>query len=348
MINLELLKRYCSATGVSGFEENVTDLFFRETSGCTNVQETDPLGNAYAWLSSCNDSSPIMIEAHCDEIGFQVIHISESGLLYVRRNGGVDEQCLPGSIVTVQTAGGGYIEGVIGKKPIHLMSQDDRLRTAEIHQLWVDTGLAPETVKQEVSIGAPVALSPNFRKLGSRIVSKALDNRVGLFVISEVLKNLYGKSLNRSVCAVATTQEELGSRGAVVAAYKCRPKVAITVDLDFATDLPDMNANRYGNTCLGKGVVLPFNADISPNIFKKMVDICESKGISFQKSARPHSTGGTNVSRIQLSRDGIETMSLGIPCRYMHTPVEMCDIEDIKSAILLLTKFYYEYTNELG
>lgn len=339
MINLELLKRYCSATGVSGFEENVTDIFMRETSGCSDVQETDPLGNAYAWISCCNDSSPVMIEAHCDEIGFQVIHISEPGLLYVRRNGGVDEQCLPGSIVTVQTASGGYIEGVIGKKPIHLMSQDDRRRTAEIHQLWVDTGLAPETVKQEVSIGAPVVLYPNFRKLGSRIVSKALDNRVGLFVISEVIKNLYGKPLSRNICAVATTQEELGSRGAVVAAHKCRPKVAITVDLDFATDLPDMSANRYGNICLGKGVILPFNADVSPNIFKKMVDICESNGIPFQKSARPHSTGGTNISRIQLSRDGIETMSLGIPCRYMHTPVEMCDIEDIKSAISLLTEY---------
>lgn len=339
MINLELLKRYCSATGVSGFEENVTDIFMRETSGCSDVQETDPLGNAYAWISCCNDSSPVMIEAHCDEIGFQVIHISDPGLLYVRRNGGVDEQCLPGSIVTVQTASGGYIEGVIGKKPIHLMSQDDRRRTAEIHQLWVDTGLAPETVKQEVSIGAPVVLYPNFRKLGSRIVSKALDNRVGLFVISEVIKNLYGKPLSRNICAVATTQEELGSRGAVVAAHKCRPKVAITVDLDFATDLPDMSANRYGNICLGKGVILPFNADVSPNIFKKMVDICESNGIPFQKSARPHSTGGTNISRIQLSRDGIETMSLGIPCRYMHTPVEMCDIEDIKSAISLLTEY---------
>lgn len=347
MINLELLRHYCSATGVAGFEENITDLFFRETAGCSDVQEADSLGNAYAWLSSYNDSSPIMIEAHCDEIGFQVINISESGLLYVRRNGGVDEQCLPGSIVTIQTDRGEYIEGVIGKKPIHLMSQDDRRHTAEIHQLWVDTGLAPETVKQEVSIGAPIAISPNFRNFGNRIVSKALDNRVGLFVISEVMKNLYGESLRRSIVAAATTQEELGSRGAVVAAYKCRPKVAITVDLDFATDLPDMNPNKYGDIRLGKGVALPINADISPKIFKRMVDICESHGISYQKSARPHSTGGTNISRIQLSHDGIETMSLGIPCRYMHTPVEMCDIEDIKSAILLLTNFCYEYSNEL-
>lgn len=348
MINIEILKHYCSASGVSGFEENITDFFIRETSNCSDVQETDPLGNAYAWLSTSNDSSPIMIEAHCDEIGFQVIHISESGLLYIRRNGGVDEQCLPGSIVTVQTADGGYIEGVIGKKPIHLMSQDDRRRTAEIHQLWVDTGLTPETVKKEVSIGAPVTLSPNFRKLGNRIVSKALDNRVGLFVISEVMKNLYGKSLNRSVVAAATTQEELGSRGAVVAAYKCRPQVAITVDLDFATELPDMNPNRYGDVRLGKGVVLPINADVSPKIFKRMVDICEFHGISYQKSARPHSTGGTNISRMQLSREGIETMSLGIPSRYMHTPVEMCDIQDINAAILLLTKFCYEYADKLG
>lgn len=347
MINLELLKRYCSTIGVSGFEQNVTNLFFKEISDYTDVQEVDSLGNAYVLLSN-NDSPPIMIEAHCDEIGFQVINIGESGLLYVRRNGGIDEQCLPGSIMTIQTTSGGYIEGVIGKKPIHLMSQDDRRRTAEIHQLWVDTGLAPEIVKKEISIGATVALSPNFRELGSRIVSKALDNRVGLFVISEVLKNLYGKSLNRSVYAVATTQEEVGSRGVVVAAYKCSPKVAITVDLDFATDLPDMNPNRYGDIKLGNGVVLPINVDTSPLILKKMISICQSNNIPFQKSSRPHATGGTNTSRIQLSRYGIETITIGIPCRYMHTPVEMCDIEDIKSAILLLTKFCYEYNGELG
>lgn len=342
MINTELLERFCSSIGVSGFEQNVTDLFLKETSDYADLQKVDSLGNAYALLSN-NDSPPIMIEAHCDEIGFQVINIGESGLLYIRRNGGVDEQCLPGSIVAIQTISGGYIEGVIGKKPIHLMSQDDRRRTAEIHQLWVDTGLTPETVKQEVSIGAAVVSSPNFRMLGNRIASKALDNRVGLFVITEVFKNLSGKSLNKNLCAVATTQEELGCRGAAVAAHRCKPTVAITVDLDFATDLPDTNADRYGNICLGKGVVLPFNADISPKVFKRMVDICESHGISFQKSARPHATGGTNISRIQLARDGIETMLLGIPCRYMHTPVEMCDVEDINSAISLLTKFCYEF-----
>lgn len=338
MINMNLLERYCSAIGVSGFEQNVTELFIKEVSYCTDIQEIDTLGNAYAVLYH-NDSQPIMIEAHCDEIGFQVINISESGLLYVRRNGGIDEQCLPGSIVTIQTTSGKYIEGVIGKKPIHLMTQEERHRTSEIHQVWVDTGLNPKTIKQEVSIGDTVALSPNFRQIGSRIVSKALDNRVGLFIISEVLKNLHGKSLCRSIYGVATTQEELGSRGAVVAAHRCFPIVAITVDLDFATDLPDMNPNKYGSIGLGKGVVLPTNADVSPEVFKKMVEICRSKGIPFQISARPHSTGGTNTSRIQLSRNGIKTLSIGIPCRYMHTPVEMCDIEDIMSAISLLTEF---------
>lgn len=125
----------------------------------------------------------------------------------------------------------------------------------------------------------------------------------------------------------------------MVAANRCLPKVAVTVDLDFATDLPDMSPNRYGNVGLGRGVILPVNADVSPRLLETMTGICREHDIPFQRSARPHATGGTNTSRIQLSREGIDTITLGIPCRYMHTPVEMCDLADLASAIRLLTLF---------
>lgn len=338
MMDIDLLKKYCSATGVSGFESDVTKMFLDEMAKAGAVCDTDVMGNAYA----CTDHSgqwPVMIETHCDEIGFQVINISDSGLIYLRRNGGIDEQCLPGSEVTIRTLSGEDIAGVIGKKPIHLMSQDDRRRTAEIHQLWVDTGLPADEVKEKVAVGDTVAHAPNFRVMGRRVASKALDNRAGLFVISEVMKNLTSAPFDAGVCAVATTQEEVGSRGAVVAAYRCRPKVAVTVDLDFATDLPDMSPNRYGDVGLGRGVILPVNADVSPRLLETMTGICREHDIPFQCSARPHATGGTNTSRIQLSREGIDTITLGIPCRYMHTPVEMCDLADLASAIRLLTLF---------
>lgn len=342
MKELNLLKRYCSAVGVSGFEQDITDLFVNEMSAIGISCEIDSIGNAYAKMNE-DDVCSVMIEAHCDEIGFQVINITDSGLLYVRRNGGIDEQCLPGSIVVIRTVTGEYIEGIIGKKPVHLMSQDDRRRTSEIHQLWIDTALEPQKVKEKISIGDTLCIAPNFRILGQRIVSKGLDNRVGVFVISEVMKRLSNYTSRPDVWAVATTQEEVGSRGAVVAAYKCNPAVAITVDLDFATDTPDMNVNKYGNISLGKGVILPVNADTSSRILKKLIEICQSKNIPFQKSARPHATGGTNTSRIQLSRNGINTISLGIPGRYMHTPVEMCDTNDIKSTIDLLVEFCLTY-----
>lgn len=347
MDNLELLKKYCRTISVSGFETDITDLFIKNLCYYSDHNEKDSIGNAYAMLNN-KGMSTIMVEAHCDEIGFQVIHISDSGLLYLRRNGGVDEQCLPGSIVTIRTNSGDMIEGVIGKKPIHLMTSEDRRRTSDINQLWVDTGLPANEVKKLISIGDTVAQSPNFKKLGSRIIGKALDNRVGLYIITRAFMTLSRKRPCNNIMAVATVQEEVGSRGAVIAAYRCHPEVAITVDLDFATDLPDMSASKYGSINLGGGVIIPINADSSSEVVSRMIKVAQRLQIPFQLSARPHATGGTNTSRIQLTSDGIKTISLGIPCRYMHTPVEMCDINDIEAAIHLLTEYCYEFDTKVG
>ncbi len=336
-----VLEQLCNQIAVSGFEHEVTDYYLEYLKHDIPHQYIDNMGNAVAVIEGRNDSPTIMLEAHADEIGFQVLHIADSGFVYIRRNGGIDEQCVPGQQVFIQTRDGNRIPGVIGKKPIHLMNTDDRKRTIEIHQLWVDTGLEPEQVRNCITIGDPVVMVPNIIKLGGyRISSKALDNKLGVYVLMQTMKQLgLQKNMPSTIVGVATVQEEVGSRGAVTAAYSLNPDIAITIDLDFASDVPDCSPSRYGKISLGEGVIIPCNVDCNIGLHQMLVDIATAHNIPYQISARPHATGGTNTSRIQLSRNGVKTISLGIPCRYMHTPVEVCDLRDIDAAIELLVHF---------
>lgn len=340
-MDINYLKTLCSTIGVSGFEQQVCESFISYTKEDVDGAHIDALGNAITYLRGEEGAKTIMIEAHADEIGFQVLHISDSGNIYVRPNGGIDEQCLPGSKVVIQTQDGQFIPGVIGKKPLHLMKAEDRKKTLETHHLWVDTGMEAEEIKALVSIGNPVAFAPNMQMLANqRLSSKALDDRIGLFVVSQVIKRLAEKrSKEFAIAGVATVQEELGCRGSVTASYSIHPDIAITLDVDFATDVPDCPASQYGSVKLGAGVVIPRNADADIQLSRELEDIAKKNGIAYQVSARRKATGGTNTSRIQLAHDGVRTISLGIPCRYMHTPVEVCDLRDVEAAIELIVHY---------
>lgn len=340
-MNYDFLEHLLQTIGVAGFESKVAETYAGYVKAYVDSLEADMMNNVYARINGSGDDCPtVMIEAHADEIGFQVINISDSGYVYLRRCGGIDEQCVPGSQMVIQTAQGELINGVVGKKPIHLMSSDDRKKTLEIHQLWLDTGLSADELREKVSVGDPVVLRSNMVRLGEhRISSKALDNKVGVFILSEAMRLLgQTRPCDCNVVGVATSQEEVGSRGAVIAAYKINPDISITIDMDFATDVPDCNPNRYGRVMLGSGVVIPRNADSYIPLSRKAEEVARKHDIAYQLSARPHATGGTNTSRIQISRDGVKTLSLGIPCRYMHTPVELCDMRDVEAAINLIVK----------
>ena len=334
------LNELFNTIGVSGFESEVCQSFVNYVKNDVDSVRFDTMGNAITLMKGNGTEPSVMLEAHADEIGFQVLHIGESGYIYIRRNGGIDEQCLPGSQVVIQTRSGERLYGVIGKKPVHLQKSEDRKSTVEIHHVWVDTGLSPDQVKQRVTIADPVAFAPNMILLGDhRISSRSLDNKLGLFVVSQAVKRISKQQHKASIYSVATVQEEVGSRGAVTAGYDIKPDIAITVDLDFATDVPDCTPSRYGMISLGAGVVIPRNADSNLPLSLQMEELAKKHNIPYQFSARPHATGGTNTSRLQLSRSGIKTLSLGIPCRYMHTPVEVCDLRDVSAAINLLEAF---------
>lgn len=338
--DIHILEDLLNTISVSGFEQDISSLFIKHLRNDVNQSQIDSMGNAITIVDGDIAYPKIMLEAHADEIGFQVLYITDSGHIYIRKNGSIDEQCIIGQHVLIQTRNKTIIPGVIGKKPIHLTSKDE-CHSLKMHQVWVDTGLSADEVKSQISIGDPVVISPNLVRLGKyRIACKALDNKLGLFVVMRAIKIIASRKQTKStIYGVATVQEELGGRGAAIATYSIRPDISITVDLDFATDVPDCQPNQYGNVLMGEGVVISYNADSNIEQHQRLEAIAKEKGISYQITARHCAFGGTNASRIQISQCGVKTVSIGIPCRYMHTPVEVCDLRDVESAIQLIVAY---------
>lgn len=340
-MDFNFLNTILNTHSVSGFENEMREEFLNYTKEFVDSTDVDKMGNAYASIARSTDSKIYLLEAHMDEIGFQVVYIDDNGYVYIRANGSVDAQCVPGSQVDIITSSGEYINGVIGKTPIHLLNSEERGKCQEISSLWIDTGLCKEQVVNKVSIGNPVTIRPNLLYLSENVISsKSLDNKIGVFIISQVLKRLSGvneKSLD--VHGVATVQEEVGHRGAYVCESKICPDLTISIDMDFATDVPNCQKTKYGDIALGRGVVIHRSIDNDIPLTYTLEKLAKELNIKHQVSARSMPVGGTNAFVLQQSQGGNKTISLGIPCRYMHTPVEMCDINDVKSAIDLIYKY---------
>ena len=340
-MDINFLNTILNTHSVSGFENEMREEFLKYTKEFVDSIDVDKMGNAYASIVRGTDSKIYLLEAHMDEIGFQVVYIDDNGYVYIRANGSVDAQCVPGSQVDIITSSGEYINGVIGKTPIHLLNSEERGKCQEISSLWIDTGLCRDMVVNMVSIGDPVAIRPNVLYLSENVItSKSLDNKIGVFIISQVLENLSRvtrKSLD--VHGVVTVQEEVGHRGACVCGHKICPDLTISIDMDFATDVPNCPKSKYGDVALGRGVVIHRSIDNDIPLTYALETLAKELNIKYQVSARNMPVGGTNTFVIQQSQGGNKTISLGIPCRYMHTPVEMCDKNDIESAIDLICAY---------
>lgn len=340
-MDLNFLNTILNTHSVSGFENEMREEFLNYTKEFVDSTDVDKMGNAYASIARSTDSKIYLLEAHMDEIGFQVVYIDDNGYVYIRANGSVDAQCVPGSQVDIITSSGEYINGVIGKTPIHLLNSEERGKCQEISSLWIDTGLCKDQVVNKVSIGNPVAIRSNLLYLSENVISsKSLDNKIGVFIISQVLKRLSGvNEKSFDVHGVATVQEEVGHRGAYVCEYNICPDLTISIDMDFATDVPNCQKTKYGDIALGRGVVIHRSIDNDIPLTYTLEKLAKELNIKHQVSARSMPVGGTNAFVLQQSQGGNKTISLGIPCRYMHTPVEMCDINDVKSAIDLIYKY---------
>jgi endoglucanase len=284
-----------------------------------------------------------MLAGHVDEIGLQITHVDEKGFIYVDGIGGWDSQVLVGQRVRI-LGRDGDVPGVIGKKPIHLMKAEERKKVSEIEDLWVDVGATTdkEVAELGVRVGDALVLAPSFQRLaGDRIASRAIDNRVGAYVVLEALRLLAKDGApHAGVVAVATVQEEIGysGGGARSSAFALEPDVAVAVDVTFSTDVPDANKKDLGDHTIGGGPVLSRGSSMHPAVVDRLVAVAEKEKIPFTIQAAPRSSR-TDADGIFLVRTGIPTGLVSIPNRYMHSPNEIVSVEDLLRAARLLAGF---------
>lgn len=325
-----------SPTGEETQAANVVDSFAKSFA---DSFERDVLGNRYASVGSSKDS--IMFAGHIDEIGIIISYIDSDGFLFFQQLGGHDNVMLSGRRVAILTKKG-VVKGVTGKKAIHLMEAKERKEVPETHQIWIDIGAKSKEEAQElVSIGDCGVFDCGFEQLsGSRYAARAFDDKAGCYCAFEALRRIKEKGGNRDfkVTAVASTQEEIGTRGAWTASYSVNPKIGIAIDVEHATDFPNCDNRKYGSIKLGGGVVISRGPNINPVVFEKLVSCAEKENIAYQVNAEPRPTG-TDARIIQMTRCGVATGLLGIPLRYMHTPAEIADLSDIENCVRLLESF---------
>ena len=342
----ELLDQLTSVSAVSGREEPMRGLLSELLSPADEIT-TDALGNLIARLAA-NDPAPggkpprLLLAAHMDEIGLVVTFIDDSGAVRVAPVGGVDIRNLIAADVTLHTLHG-PLPGVIGSTPPHLTGSKDRSQLPGWDDLYIDLGLPAQTVKEWVRPGDVVSFEgKGVRLAGGRYTAKALDNRAGLAAAIAAFRRLAQRPRPTEVVLVATSQEEVGTRGAAVAAYALAPDAAIAVDVGFA-DMPGLSKRE--TIQMGKGPALTIGANIHPQLRELLVETAAERHIPVQVEVMPGSSG-TDAWPIQVALRGIPTGVVSIPLRYMHSAVEVVEIADIVAAAELLAGFCQEATAE--
>ena len=333
------LRELLQARSPSGCEGEAREVVRKRVEPLVDSFEIDSLGSCHASIG-LNKSPSLMLAGHIDELGLIIKHVSEKGFLYFDAIGGHDRSMISGRRVHILTRNG-IVEGVTGKRAIHLMTPEDRKKVPELHQMWIDIGAKDkEEALSRVTIGDAAVYDHGFAKLhGSLAVSRAFDDKSGAYAVNEALIRLADlSSLACKVVAVSTSQEEIGTRGAITSAYLSNPDVALAVDVSHATDHPDADHRKYGSFELGGGPILTRGPNVHPGVFDRLVACAEKGGIPFQIEADPRPTG-TDARAIQVAREGIPTGLVGIPLRYMHTPSEVIDLNDLEYVVQLLVLF---------
>ncbi len=336
------LKKILTTPSTTGFEEPVQEVVRKYVGAFADSVTTDVHGNVIAMRR--NPEGPeapirVMLAGHCDQIGLIANYIDDQGYIYVLTVGGWDIQNLVGVRVKIWTATG-PVDGVIGKKPIHLLDEDDRKKTPKITDLWIDIGAKDkEEAEKYVAIGDPVTVELEYRELlNNQIAAPATDDKAGLWVAMEALRRIDTSKLNVAVYAVSTVQEEVGLRGSRTSSFGIDPHIGIATDVHFATDCPTMEKKRNGDVKLGGGPVLTRGPNMTTRLVNDLVLTAKSHDIPVQMIAEGKITG-TDAGSIQVSRSGVATALISIPNRYMHTPVEVISLTDIDHAADLMARF---------
>lgn len=336
--SFEFLQQLLAAPSPSGYEQPAQRIFRSYITPFSEVA-TDVMGNVFGFIQGAGENRPrVMLVGHSDEIGLQVRYIDDNGFLYFAAIGGVDPHITPGMRVHVHT-GQGPLTGVIGKRPIHLMEPKDRDTVVKLEAQYIDIGAADQKEARElVRVGDPITFAVSLERLaGDRVTSRGLDDKAGSFVVAEVLRRVAALPVRLPIdlYGVSSVQEELGMRGGTTSSYSVNPDVGICVEVDFATDQPDVEKKHNGDVGLGKGPILPRGANINPVLFDLLSDTAQLESIPVQYTGIARGSG-TDANVMQISRGGVATALVKIPLRYMHTPVETLALSDLEGAIQLI------------
>ena len=335
-INIPLLKEICEIAGAPGFEQRIRELVIKEVTPLVDEIKINNMGNVYAIKKGKADKR-VMIGAHMDEIGFIVTHIDDNGFVRFHMLGGFDPKTLTSQRVIVH--GKKDLIGVMGAKPIHVMSPEERNQPAKTKEYFIDLGMKKDEVEKFVEVGNPITRRSELLEMGDCINCKSIDNRISVYILIETLRLLKDKEVPYDVYGVFTVQEEVGLRGANVSAMDIQPDFGFGLDTTIAYDLPGAAAHEK-ITSLGEGTAI------------KIMDsqtICDYRMVSFMKKVANENkikwqpeilpAGGTDTAGIQRMSDGGSISgAVSIPTRHLHQSIEMAHKEDILASIDLLEK----------
>jgi putative aminopeptidase FrvX len=343
-----VLRSLLTAHGPSGYE-TAPAAVFRDAASAFAEVATDVMGSVWARVPGTAGGPTLAIVGHIDEIGLIVSHIDDDGFLRFRGVGGWDPQILVGQRVIVGTREGA-IPGVVGKKPIHLLKEEERKKVARVEELHIDIGAKDgEEARGLVRVGDVAVIDGDPVELpNGRAVSRSMDNRLGCYVAYQAARLVSeAGGAPGDVVAVAVVQEETTFGGATTTAYALRPDVAIIVDVTHATDAPGVDVAEVGAHPFGSGPVIERGSNLNPRVVDVMCDTADAEDIPFTLQASARSTG-TDLDAMHVSRGGIPCGGVGLPLRYMHSPVEMVQLDDIENSAKLIAAVAHRLTAEMS
>jgi putative aminopeptidase FrvX len=338
--SLEFFKNIVNTPSPSGYEERAAQVYREYTAQFADKVHTDVHGNTMAILNP-EAEMKIMLAGHMDEIGFIVYYIDDAGMLYFSTIGGHDSAIIVGQRVWVH--GKERVAGVIGRKAIHLLEDEERKKKPEVKDMWIDIGASSrEEAEKLISLGDVATYQWEFQTLlGDRAVARGFDNKMGSFIVAEALRLLRqdgGLNPGVGVYAVATVQEEIGLRGARTSSFSIAPQTGLAVDVNHAVDYPGLSKARYGQLDVGKGPSVMRGANANPVVFDLIKQGAAKEEIPYQVDVAPGGTG-TDGNAMQLNRGGMAVGILGVALRYMHTPCELLSLTDVENCAKLMAAY---------
>jgi endoglucanase len=336
----DVLRSLLTAPGPSGYEKEAARVFADACRAFTDDVVTDAMGSTVARVKGTGDGPLLAVVGHIDEIGLLVSHIDDKGFLWFQGVGGWDPVILIGQRVELQTASG-PIAGVVGKKPIHLLKDEERKNAPKLTDLHIDIGAKDgDEAKGLVRIGDVAVIAGEPVELpNNRAVSRSMDNRLGSYIAYEVARRVAEDGgAPGDVAAVAVVQEEITFGGAHTTAYSLRPDVAVVVDVTHETDAPGIEVKTIGAAPFGSGAAIARGSTLHPVVTDGLIAAAEEHGIPHSISPSTRYTG-TDADAIHISRGGIPTGGVSIPLRYMHSPVEMVDMADVDACASVIAAY---------